>query len=355
MRYAMVMAQKKAHEVDAWLLRRDPGKRVVLLYGPDRGLVSERARRVVASTGLAADDPFSVVRLEATEIEQTPGRLIDEARTVPMFSDSRLIWVRNAGAQKALAEDVKILSGQPPLDAVILVEAGDLKKGAPLRTIVEASEHAMALPCYADDGRAVDSLIDEELQKAGLMIGLEARQALKRSLGGDRLASRGELEKLVLYAAGRAQVTLDDVKLLAGDVSGLSIDDIIDAALEGDMTGFDRAFSRLCASSNQAAGQVLASALRQFQALQLMRAAIESGSSATSVVASARPPIFFGRRKTIENALTTWNGQSIVRALGALQNAVLQARKRSDLAEPIARYALLAIVVESARSRHGNR
>lgn len=344
------MAQKKAHEVDGWLARRDLQKSILLFYGPDRGLVSERARKIAASTGLSADDPFSVVRLDAAEIDQTPGRLIDEARTVPMFSDRRLIWVRNAAAQKGLADDVKVLAAQPPLDAVILIEAGDLKKGAPLRAAVEASEHAMALPCYADESRGVDSVIDEELQKAGLSIALEARQALKRSLGGDRLASRGELEKLALYAADKKQITLDDVKLMIGDVAGLSLDDAIDATLEGKPADFDIAFARL--GGGQAASQVLGAAMRQFHALQAMRGAMDAdGRNAASVVASARPPVFFTRRKTVESALMRWNSESIVRALASLQAAVLQARRRADLAEAIARQALLAITIESARQR----
>jgi DNA polymerase-3 subunit delta len=348
------MAQKKAHEVDGWLARRDLQNSILLFYGPDRGLVSERARKIAASTGLSADDPFSVVRLDAAEIDQTPGRLIDEARTVPMFSDRRLIWVRNAAAQKGLADDVKVLAAQPSRDAVILIEAGDLKKGAPLRATVEASEHAMALPCYADESRGVDSVIDEELQKAGLSIALEARQALKRSLGGDRLASRGELEKLALYAADKKQITLDDVKLMIGDVAGLSLDDAIDATLEGKPADFDIAFARL--GGGQAASQVLGAAMRQFHALQAMRGAMDAdGRNAASVVASARPPVFFTRRKTVESALMRWNSESIVRALASLQAAVLQARRRADLAEAIARQALLAITIESARQRdrHG--
>ncbi len=208
----------------------------------------------------------------------------------------------------------------------------------------------MALPCYADEGRTIDTLIDDELQKAGLSIDLDARQALKRSLGGDRLASRGELEKLVLYAAGANKITLEQVKRLAGDVSALSVDDAIDAALEGNIASFDLAFGRLCASSNQAANQILGSALRRFQSLQLMRAAMDAdGRSASAAVASARPPIFFTRRKLIENALVRWNADTIARALAALQSAVLQIRKRSDLAEPIGRQALLAIAVEAAR------
>lgn len=344
------MAQKKAHEVDAWLARRDPGKPILLFYGPDRGLVSERARKVADSTGLSSDDPFSVVRLDAAEIEQTPGRLVDEARTVPMFSDRRLIWIRNASAQKGLADDIKALESQPPRDAVILIEAGELKKGSPLRAAVEASEHAMALPCYGDEARGVDALIDEELQKAGLSIALDARQALKRSLGGDRLASRGELEKLVVYAAGQRQVTLDDVRLTVGDVAGLSLDDAIDAMLDGQLLDFDIAFNRL--GGGQGASQVLSAAMRQFHALQAMRNVMDSdGRGAAAAVSSARPPVFFTRRKIVENALARWNAEAIARALASLQSAILHMRRRADLAEAIARHALLAITVESARRR----
>ncbi|QPC86067.1 DNA polymerase III subunit delta [Mesorhizobium sp. NBSH29] len=344
------MAQKKAHEVDAWLARRDLQTPIMLFYGPDRGLVAERARAVAAATGLAVDDPFSVVRLDAQELEQTPGRLIDEASTVPMFSKRRLIWIRNAGAHKSLAAEIKVLAERPSSDAIIIVEAGELKKGAPLRSNVEAAAHAMALPCYADEARGLDGIIDEELSKANMSIALDARHALKVSLGGDRLASRGEIEKLVLYAAGQGQITLDDVGKMTGDIAALSLDAAIDAVLEGSSADFDAAFSRLGAS--QASSQLLGWALRQFHVLELMRGAMDAdGRGAASVVAAARPPVFFSRRRTVEKALQHWSGAAITRALGSLQAAILQVRRRADLAEPIARQALLALTVESARQQ----
>jgi hypothetical protein len=100
------MAEKKAHEVDAWLKRPDPAVRLVLVYGPDRGLVSERGRAFALSTGLSPDDPFAVTRLDGPEVEKQPGRLTEEVASVPMFSDKRLIWVRNIGAGTALAAEV---------------------------------------------------------------------------------------------------------------------------------------------------------------------------------------------------------------------------------------------------------
>ncbi|MER8732239.1 DNA polymerase III subunit delta [Mesorhizobium sp. M1227] len=343
------MAQKKAYEVDAWLAKPDPRVSIVLLYGPDRGLVAERAKAFAGKTGLPLDDPFSVVRLDGSEVDRDEGRLLDEARTVPMFSERRLLWVRNAGAQKALADDVKALTSEPARDAIILIEAGDLKKGVGLRAVVEAADNAMALPCYADEARDIDTVIDDELRKAGMSMTLEARQALRRNLGGDRLASRGEIEKLVLYAHGQAEIGLDDVKATSGDVSGLSFDAAVDALLEGRIADFDTAFTRHCQSGGQPF-LVLSSAMRQLQAIQAMRGLMDAGGrNAASVVAAARPPVFFSRRKLVEKALERWSNEALGRALNRLQTAVLQTRRRPDLSVALARQALLGIAVESAR------
>jgi DNA polymerase-3 subunit delta len=347
------MAQKKAYEVDAWLARPSSQAAIILLYGPDRGLAAERARAFALRTELPLDDPFSVVRLEGAEVDRDEGRLLDEARTVPMFAARRLLWVRNATGQKALANDVKALCAEPPRDALILIEAGDLKKGAALRTAVENSEWGMALPCYADETRGIDALIDEEMQKAGLSITLEARQALRRNLGGDRLASRGEIPKLVLYASGGKQVDLDDIKAAIGDASGFTFDDAVDAILEGIVEDFDTIFMRQARAGSQSF-LCLAAAMRQFQALHLMRATLDNGSrSASEIVAAARPPVFFSRRKIIEAALMRWNSQALTRALTRLQDAILQTRRRADLADSIARQALLGLAIESQRRKAG--
>ncbi|MEW9806158.1 DNA polymerase III subunit delta [Mesorhizobium sp. ZMM04-5] len=341
------MAQKKAHEVDAWLRRPPESYAVVLIYGPDRGLVSERAKAFADRTGLGLDDPFSVVRLEGGEIDGNPGRLLDEARTVPMFSARRLLWVRNASGQKGFADVVKALCAEPPRDAVVLIESGDLKKSAGLRTTVEASPNAMALPCYGDEDRDIDAIIDDELGRSGIGIALDARQALRRNLGGDRLASRGEIAKLALYAHGKSEIDLDDVCALTGDVSGVSVDDAVDAMLDGKVDDFDTAFTRHSLGGSQAF-LVLAAAIRQLQALHLMRAGM-AGRNAAAAVASARPPVFFARRKLVERVLERWSPDALQRGLERLQSAVLATRQRPELSVELARQALLGLAVEGAR------
>jgi DNA polymerase III subunit delta len=349
------MAQKKANEVEGWLARPDPACRVVLIYGPDRGLVSERARAFITKSGFAPDDPFAVVQLEAAELDRDPGRLIDEAGTMPMFADRRLIWVRNAAGQKGLADGVKILAADPPPTSTLLIEAGDLKKGTGIRAIVESAKGAIALPCYADEGRALETLIDDELEKAGMSISLDARQLLRLSLGGDRLASRSELEKLTLYAEGQREITAEDVTSAIGDVSAMSLDKVIDAVLAGDLETFERSLARAIAVGGQLQ-TILNSALRQFHSLHLARSNMAAdGKTAQAAVASMRPPVFFSRQKPMEAALQRWNVDDFARILSRLQAAVLESRKRPDLADSIVRHVLLGIAAErSARRQRQN-
>lgn len=343
------MAEKKSHEVDAWLARPDPKAVVVLVYGPDRGLVAERAKLFASKSGAPLDDAFSVTRLDAAEVERDPGRLLDEAGAISMFAARRLVWVRDAGAHKGFAEAVKSLAAAPPADTAILIEAGDLKKGTALRSAVESSPAAMALPCYADDGRSIDAVIDDALQRAGVSMALEARQALKRNLGGDRLASRSEIDKLITYAHGAATVELADVLAATGDASSVSADSIVDAVLAGRTADLDLAFSRYVAGGNQLF-LLLNSALRQFHALEIMRSGMDaSGKSASAAVASAKPPVFFARRALVEAALSRWTRPAIQAALERLQRTVLKSREQAGLAEPLVRHCFLAIAAESMR------
>jgi len=342
------MAQKKNHEVDRFIANPDADFPLILLYGPDRGLVSERAALLAKKTGIALDDPFSTIRLEASEIDSDPAKLGDEARTLSLFGGKRLIWLRGVMAQKGVIEAVKWLIADPPHQAVVLMEAGDLKKGG-LRTLVETAACAIALPCYSDDGRATDNLIGQVLDEFNIVISREARQMLREHLGENRLASRSELEKLCLYALDKGKIEVEDVEASVSNVSVNSQDHIIDALITGHIAQFSERFDRHC-ETGQPLFLIISAATRQFQQLQQLRHIMDTkGQSANITVALAKPPIFFQRKQVIERALDLWTSSHLARALARLQDCLLESRKLQELAIAITRQHLLALTVEAAR------
>jgi DNA polymerase-3 subunit delta len=154
---------------------------------------------------------------------------------------------------------------------------------------------------------------------------------------------------------GKGEISLEDVKDMTGDVSALSLDDAIDAALGGNIAEFDAAFTKQCQTGSQAA-QLLATATRHLQNIHLMRGEMENGGrNASAVVAAARPPVFFSRRRAVEKTLSSWSAAALTRALTRLQSTTLQTRRRPDLAVSLARQAMLGIAVEGARLSSGRR
>src|ERR1051325_10913568 len=91
------MVALKSSEIESFVARPDPARAVVLVFGPDAGLVSERADAIVRASVDNAEDPFSLVRLDGDAIASDPARLLDEATTGPLFGGGRPICAR-AGA-----------------------------------------------------------------------------------------------------------------------------------------------------------------------------------------------------------------------------------------------------------------
>jgi DNA polymerase-3 subunit delta len=257
--------------------------------------------------------------------------------------------VRGASTEKALTEALQILATDPPAGARLIIEAGDLKKGAALRKVGETSRSVASIACYSDDARGLQALVDKELSEAGLRIGPAARERLVEALGGDRMASRNELRKLALYCRGKDLVDEDDVLGIVGDASAISVDDAVDAVLKGDADALLHAMKKITTSKTPPF-LVLQACLRQFQQLDVMRAEMDAGrQSAGQVVASLGRGLHFRRKPVVEAALKHWTAPAIRRELGRLQATIYQSRSRQSLEESLVIQNLLAITIQSAR------
>src|SRR5580698_6681668 len=252
------MVAIKAADVDAFVARPDPARPVVLVFGPDAGLISERATALIKASVDDVNDPFALARLEAEALSADPARLAEEAQTIPLFGGRRAVWVKAGG--RNIAPAVEALLALPRIECRVIIEAGDLRRNAPLRALCERAKNAAALPCYADSERDRERLIDDEMRAAGLSLKPDARALLIPLLGGDRAASRSELRKLALYAQGRGQdgkqVSVEDIAAVVSDASALALDDIVDAAFAGRTADLETQLGKM-RTAGTAAGTLL--------------------------------------------------------------------------------------------------
>src|SRR5262245_27362384 len=277
------MVALKAAQIDAFVTKPNPAQPVVLVYGPDAGLVRERAEALIRGAVDDVNDPFSLARLDGDELSAEPSRLVEEANTIPLLGGRRTVWVK-AGARN-LTPAVELLLGATSPDCRVVIEAGDLRKTAPLRALCESAKNAVALPCYADEAKDLPRVIDDELRANGIAIAPDARTALVPLLGGDRLATRSELRKLALYARGQERIELDDVYAVVADASALALDALIDAAFAGRTGEVETQFAK-AQIAGTAPGSILFALGRHVAALHKARLAVEQGSPIGAAVGS---------------------------------------------------------------------
>jgi len=341
------MTAVKAAEVDRYIAKPDPGQPVLLVFGPDAGLVRERVEALVRASVDDPNDPFALARLEGEELTANPARLIEEANTIPLFGGRRAVLVK-AGSRNISAAIEPVLAA-PARDCRIIIEAGDLKRNAPLRALCEKAKAAVALPCYEDGERDLARLIDEEMRAANLTIAPEGRAALTALIGGDRLASRNEIRKLALYARGKQAVELADVMAVVADASALALDGVVDATFAGETRAVESEFGKARGGGSSPAA-IISAAIRQVANLHKMKLAVEGGDSIEWAMKRGAPPVHFSRADAVGAALRLWTPARLIRAMAQLAEASLEARRNAALAEAIAQRTLL-MVAQSARRR----
>jgi DNA polymerase-3 subunit delta len=273
----------------------------VLLYGDDAGLIRDRAEALVRAVAGSLDDPFLVAELA----RDTAGELPAEASSLPLTGGRRVVRLREA-TDSAAAGVKTILDGKAP--ALVVLEAGSLPPRSKLRALAEAAPDAAAIACYPEDGAALEATIRGVLGELGVTVQPDALAWLAGQLGADRASTRRELEKLALYAGPGGKVDLDAAMACVGDFAGLSLDDAVFAATEGDVEMADRALE-VAMSEGAAPVQILRATLMHLQRLQRARAAMTDGVSAEEAMRALRPPVFFRRVGPFKRALSLWTGR----------------------------------------------
>nr|WP_211114008.1 DNA polymerase III subunit delta [Azospirillum picis] len=297
----------------------DPTVRAVLLYGPDSGLVRDRAVQLGKTVVPDLSDPFRVAEFLGRAIADDPARLVDEAAALSFTGGRRLIRVRDA-EDNAAGAFAAFLDGLPPGDSLVVAESGDLGARSKLRLLFEGAAGAVAIPCYVEEEASLGRVIADILHGHGLAADPDALSFLAANLVGDRMVARGEVEKLALYMGQEKRVRLEDAEACIGDSAALSMDEPVWAAAEGDFATLDRSLARLFAEGTSPV-PILRGAQRHFQRLQLLCVQVAAGKTAEAAVESLRPPVFFKLKTRLVKQARRWSPGQVRQALERLVDA----------------------------------
>ena len=295
----------------------------VLIYGKDAGLVHERVLRITRAVVGDAADPFRVSELGSSEILSDPSKLTDEFTAQCLVGGRRVVRIR-LGSEN-LSDSLRALFKLPKQNALIVVEAGFLSASSSVRRFMEKEAKTAVIACYQDTPDDLSSLISELTKPQGLNISSTAKNYLLNHLGSDRMVSRSELEKLVLFVGSNADVSIEDVVAIIGDSSAFSIEELVYAAASGSKDTLNESLLRTAAEGFSTIA-LLRATQRHLHRLLLASEICAGGKTPSEAMKILRPPVIFTFAQQFLKQLGVWAPSLIGTALELLSTAEIDCK-----------------------------
>jgi DNA polymerase-3 subunit delta len=214
---------------------------VYLIVGDDEAEMS----RLTAEVSAVIEDElraFNLERMYATDKGVTPAAIAESARTFPMLGDRRVVLVlraekifkpkrRGKGIEDAIGDDdepagdVDVLEAYlkaPEPRTTLVFVASDVDRTRRLYKTLQ--KQATIVECWGLKGakdarldlrqvaRTAEALVRQAVTDAGQQIEPAAARLVAERAGTDIATLRGDVERLLLYAAGKPKIDLKDVQ-----------------------------------------------------------------------------------------------------------------------------------------------
>ena len=210
----------------------------------------EMSRLATDISALIEDElrAFNLERMYATDKSVTPAAIVESARTFPMLGDRRVVVVlraerllkpkrRGKAAEEAIATedhepagDVEVLEAylkEPESRTTLVFVAADVDRTRRLYKTLH--KQATIVECWGlrgvKDGkpdlrqvaRVAETLVRQAVTDAGQQIDSRASRLIAERAGTDIATLRGDVERLLLYSAGKPKIELKDVQEIVSD------------------------------------------------------------------------------------------------------------------------------------------
>ena len=292
-----------------------PGLRVVLVYGEDSGQVQEIVKTISNNVIENTDDPFALKTINVGNADENSSSLYDEVNSQSLGFGKTVVSAK-IGSEDISDELKAIIEG--PIPASLLVLGGQyLPPKSPVRQFLEKSPLAAVIPCYQDTERSLLDLVRAAAREENVRVSKDAEEYLVNRLGADRLVTRQEIEKLMLFGKKAQKLSVDDARCLLEDSGAMSVDELVYAVTDGN-------YKKVSLYANRAAEEGVSSIViiraiqRHLYRLYQVSQAVQSGKSISDAMNNLKPPVFFALKRRFQKQLGIWTPSLLEGALDLL-------------------------------------
>ncbi|WP_109807957.1 DNA polymerase III subunit delta [Sphingosinithalassobacter portus] len=333
-----------AAQMRAQLAAPDRKVRLYLLYGPDEAGAGDIAAKLAS----AIDPNVEKIDLNIKELRDSPGRLADEAASLSLFGERRLIRVM--GAEDGITEAFRLLLESEAGENPVVATGPSLKNSSKLVKLAIASPLALAQAFYVPEGQDAARLAASIARDHGLRLVGETASQLASAAAGDRAILTREIEKLALFldAAPERPRDADPLALeaIGADIGEPELFRTIEAIIEGRTREIGDELAELNAGGGSGI-PLLRMLTRRLIALAELRAQVDAGQS----IEQLAERIFFRERAATVRALKRWSARQLAHAIDRTRAAERAMMHGASAGEVLAEAECAAIARAAARMR----
>jgi DNA polymerase-3 subunit delta len=324
--------------INSFLQNIPSNTKLVLLYGPDSGLITQRSQLIKKNYLGEKYDESQYIQIFENSLKENPDKLIEEAFSVSLFGENKkLIILREA--KDFLTKIIKDYINKTDQNTLVVIQAEDLSPSSSLRKLAEGEDMIAAIPCYLDNQATLKQYIMETLNKEGYKIDSPALAYLLDNLGNDREISAKELEKLMLYKYKEKNIKLEDVENLVVNNASVFLDKLIYAFFN---KNYIEAYKNLLILLEENHVVVIVrSLINHTNRLIYIKESINLSENIDVALKSLRPPVFFTHVDSFKRQVSLYSLEELYKILELFINIEVDSKNIAFLGEIKIKHAIL--------------
>ena len=302
--------------------------RIFYFCGPDESGSSDAAATIARLLGEA-----EMIDLAGAELRKDPARLADEARSVSLFGDKRVIHVRCTGDE--IYDSIEALLASPIEGwPVLIVAAGASDKSRVAKLLADRPDALVAM-FHPPDVRSVAQVVRTMADGLGVRLGDDLAERIARNAALDARTARSEVEKLALYLDASPQAPRSADAQALDAIGAVNADDglmpLVNVALSGESGRLAGELARMRELGLNPVGVLL---MAERRAAQLAQLAGKLGRRSDINALLEQERVFFREKADVANQLRRWRGRKLERLiakLAELHRALLADSRNAEL------------------------
>ncbi|WOE75056.1 DNA polymerase III subunit delta [Alterisphingorhabdus coralli] len=340
------MAKIKSDNFASALKRATADTRLFLFYGPDESGSAALAEKTRLHIGADAEK----VELSGPQLKEDPALLAQEAASLSLFGDARVILVRGQGEECFAAIDA-LLEAETVANPCIAQISGITDRSRTAK-LAGGDDRALACISYVPDVHNVAATIREMAEARGLAMPREIAETIARYTRLDRRLAEMEVEKIALYLDAqpgqRASVDMLVMEQLAAETEDDALAPAIQTILSGRTAQLAAELDRLSDGTLQPVLLIRALEARCVQLAKVHRL-MADGKDAKSAMRSTG--IFWKEEGATQHQLRCWPPAALERLAERLLTIHAKVMQNSQDAVRLLVQECTMIAMAAARKR----